>query len=422
MGGSIGPSRTAPRLRRTNVLPMSDVLSLPLDDWDDRRLRELIGRHESQRLELKGPIDPANASHRTDVADEAAGMASTVGGFIIIGSNDADELLELPGIEATEEDAERLRNSLLDLVKPYVLLRGPKLLTADDPARAILVIEVLPHPLGLPASVKGVFRMRVEDSCRPMPYDEVRRRFTGIGDSTAASRLLAEAALDEVRERLQIGHAFTPSFGAAVVPVPSPRDLSLSGRELRDVFQSVVESEKAAWLAIEHPYWGPAEDLLHITATGVRSEVSHFWSWFLAHDASFSAAIDIIGPRTTGGIELGEVWFFWLSAVAARVVAFGAALQNRLGIAGSSHVMIESGPISGLMFDAGSNMRKTRPMQEPSTRVHYEFAIPIRSGTAQAVATEVELFCQRVHDGTGQGLDTPLAADVNEYLRRMLPD
>ena len=153
----------------------------------------------------------------------------------------------------------------------------------------------------------------------------------------------------------------------------------------------------------------------------MRSEVPHFWSWFLQHDGSFCAAIDLIEPRTAESGELGHVLYFWLVAVAARVVAFGAALQHRLGIVGSSLAVIESGPLTALMFDDGGGLRRTSAMQEPPTRVRYAFAMPIRSGTADAIATETAVFGQRVHDGTGQGLDIALPNAIKDYLEALLP-
>ena len=239
------------------VYGVPDPLQTPLDTWDEATLRQLLGRHESRRLELQGQIDPAKATYRRGVADEAAGMASAVGGFIVIGANDGDELTDLPGIDATEDDAQRLRNAMLDLVQPYVLLRGPRLFDSDTPPKKVLVFEVLPHPLGLPISVRGVFRMRVEDACRPMPYNEIRRRFAAAGDEMSAAVARADSAMGSVRERMKVRHSFTPSFAAAVAPLLAPHDLSMSGRELRNTFQELVDAERELWHMVD----SPTEDL-----------------------------------------------------------------------------------------------------------------------------------------------------------------
>ena len=67
--------------------------------------------------------------------------------------------------------------------------------------------------------------------------------------------------------------------------------------------------------------------------------------------------------------ELGDVSFFWLVAVSARVNAFGAALQQTLNVVRSLLAVLESGPITALIFDDGADVSHDSPMQDPSTRV-----------------------------------------------------
>jgi len=92
-------------------------------------------------------------------------------------------------------------------------------------------------------------------------------------------------------------------------------------------------------------------------------------SWFLEHNVPPSAAIDIVGPRTAEWRELGDLWFFWLVAVPARVSAFDAALQQTLDVVCSLLAVLGPGSITALIFGDGADVSHDSPMQDPSTRV-----------------------------------------------------
>jgi hypothetical protein len=48
----------------------------PRHDWDDCSLRSLMGRIETQRFELKGPLNPTNRNDRKNLAERAFGYVS----------------------------------------------------------------------------------------------------------------------------------------------------------------------------------------------------------------------------------------------------------------------------------------------------------------------------------------------------------
>lgn len=97
----------------------SDPLSRPLDDWNQTDLDQLVGRSESEYLELKGSKTDIRSNGRQVVAKAIAGMVSASGGYVVIGTEAGkDGVTAYPGIEVTGADVENFLRSLHDLIRP----------------------------------------------------------------------------------------------------------------------------------------------------------------------------------------------------------------------------------------------------------------------------------------------------------------
>ena len=91
-------------------------LTKPIDDWTAEDLDALRGATESEYLELKGDdVDISSVTGRSIVARAIAGLMSTDGGYLIVGTTSgADEVEGYPGVTATPEEVDALRRSVLD--------------------------------------------------------------------------------------------------------------------------------------------------------------------------------------------------------------------------------------------------------------------------------------------------------------------
>ncbi len=161
---------------------VDDPLQKPLATWSTEDVSSLIGRSESQQLEVKGPeLDITKAGDRKRLAQEFAGMMSADGGLVILGAIENDDVIEgLPGLDIDDPVVARLRSSLLDSVYPHPVVGVRAFPTPEG--SSMVVLQIQPHPLGLPACVDGRFYRRSADQNREMTYDEVRRRFQSSSD------------------------------------------------------------------------------------------------------------------------------------------------------------------------------------------------------------------------------------------------
>ena len=138
---------------------------MPLTQWSDDDLGDLIGRKEGQLLEAKGPeIDLSRPEDRRKLARETAGLASTMGGILVIGAAETGGVVTaLPGIADAGDAESRLRNALRDLVTPLPHIQTRSFVVT--PETSVIVVEVLPDPAGRPVMVSGDgFWMRAEDA------------------------------------------------------------------------------------------------------------------------------------------------------------------------------------------------------------------------------------------------------------------
>lgn len=161
-------------------------------------------------------------------------------------------------IPVSEDEADRLRRSLLDRVRPSGLFAGPVLLDSDTADRKVAVLQAFSHPLGLPASAKGRFWVRVGAETREMNYDEVRRRFLAAGDLTDSTRDRAATILRSVSAPMAARYLELMSarghpeirmlpFAIAFTPLGSPRDLGFSGGDLLSALNRAAELERTSY-------------------------------------------------------------------------------------------------------------------------------------------------------------------------------
>jgi hypothetical protein len=95
-------------------MPNLDPLARPLISWTSSDVDALLGRVEGERLELKGSeTDINSASGRQRIARELAGMISSWGGFIVIGTvAGEDEVTAYPEITVSAAEVDAFRRSL----------------------------------------------------------------------------------------------------------------------------------------------------------------------------------------------------------------------------------------------------------------------------------------------------------------------
>src|SRR5690606_12274375 len=128
---------------------------MPLTQWSDDDLGDLIGRKEGQLLEAKGPeIDLSRPEERRKLARATAGLASTTGGILVICAAETGGVVTaLPGIADAGDAESRLRNALRDLVTPLPHIHTRSFVVT--PETSVIVVEVLPDPAGRPVMVSG---------------------------------------------------------------------------------------------------------------------------------------------------------------------------------------------------------------------------------------------------------------------------
>jgi hypothetical protein len=138
------------------------------------------------------------------------------------------------------------------------------------------VLEVLPHPLGLPGSAGGRFYARSGDETRPLDYREVQRRFASAREATEPVRAATIEAAANASRPIQTHESMRQTttggrqleyepFSIGIAPTSSPWDLGMTGRELLGACAEAAEAEHAAYLEIDRS----AENLLYSGATTV---------------------------------------------------------------------------------------------------------------------------------------------------------
>lgn len=415
---------------------LSDPLIRPVEEWSRTDLDELIGREESLRLELKGSdTNLSSGSGRRKIAREIAAMQSESGGYVIVGTEPgSDVVTAFPGITIERSDVESLRRSLLDLVRPVSLIRGPVMLPADDESSAVLVIEVFPHPAGLPAHADGKFWTRVDSETRPMSYDEVRRRFEELGTDLGPLRERARTALNDVSKPISEGvqkgalerGVTAPDYrpiAVALIPRHPVVDFGRSGRDLRALLQNVGVKEFAHSFSTGLDKQGSAlHDNAIATASGVLVPLAPFEVLQYGHDAVFARAeIGILDPWAGDtGQSLSPA-----SVETAVVRSIAVGLRMITEVAGPAEVLVlaTSGTIPGSIdrYTTGSLPIAGDPAREPGTIANVEFLTSSQGlQAAEAVASGAKLLAQRIYDaGTYESVYVQGAA-VIEYLEAVL--
>lgn len=414
----------------------TDPLLLSVDHWTRSDLDILVGRRESLRLELKGSeTDITAGAERRSIAREIAAMQSEAGGFVVIGTEaGSDAVTAYPGLDVALDEVENLRRSLLDLVRPVSLIRGPVALPADDADRAILVIEVSPHPLALPAFTSNRFWIRVEDEARPMTYEEVRRRFEVVETDLNPMRNRGRAALSEVAvpiteavraaaaERGLDDPQYQP-IAVALVPRHPSVDFGRSGRQLRDALRRIGDAEHAVSRSSGLDEHGSAiHDDAIATSRGAMVSHAPFTVLQFGHDSVFAMSVlGILDPWA--GYSGQALDPRHVEAVLVRSVAVGLRMITEA--AGPSEVLVlaTSGTIPGAIHrsTAGPLPLPVDPARDVGATANLEFVTPSRGQQAvEAVASGAGLLAQRINDaGTFDGVHAQ-EPFVATYLEAML--
>ena len=391
----------------------TDPLARPVEGWSRADLDELVGREETIRLELKGAkLDISSRSGRRKIAREVAGMQSAAGGYIVIGTEPgSDVVTTFPGLAVGEAQIEQLRRSLLDLVQPFSLIRGPVAIPADSPSRKVLVIEVLPHPAGVPAFADDRFWIRTGDESRPMDPDETRRRFETAAleldplrerallaietASTPVTRAIEQAVTERGREAM----IYSP-IAVAVVPRHTMTDFDRSGRDMLALLASEGrdEFEKASRHGLAPG--GPAlHDNAITTAFGVTVPHAPFSFLTYSHDAVLAASsLGILEPWAGHTGQVLDPQF--VERVVVRAIALGLRMIAKVAGPSEALVVATSGTIPGSM--SRSHAGEPLPAdaaRDPGAIASIEFVTASHGSAAvAAVASAARILAQRIHD------------------------
>jgi ribosomal protein S10 len=335
----------------------------------------LIGRVETEYLEVKGSDTDIDGSGRGGLAKELAGMISASGGYVVIGTEPGeDRVSAYPGLDVQPDQIENLRRSLLDRVRPTPIgMRGPVALPADDGTKTVLAIQVFRHPAGLPASADGRYWLRSHDETRPMDYDEVRRRTEAAATGTGAAVLRSSEELKTVGRPIEAFYRdglnrrgkpevpYSP-FRLAVVPQTGTRDLGLTGAELQISLKAAGDADAEAYerSSGETPY-----ALVDLTQSAVVVDGLDFDSEVprrrirFHHDGVFAGAENIVFDPWDSGVSLDS------KEVETMVVRFcGIALRLFQDTVGPTTLYVATE--SGIIPDAPSSIA-THSFETPTS-------------------------------------------------------
>lgn len=393
-----------------------DPLATPLAKWDDQTLTALIGRRENDLLEVKGPdLDVSSRGGRQKVAEGVAGLTSNAGGLLALGADEQDHVLRgLPGLLVDEDEWQDARRSVLDRVRPSPVFADRLFPVAGG--RNVIVLQVRPHPAGLPAAADGVFRVRVGEETRQMGWDEVRRRFQAAASRLEVATKGAEDALSAIG---LLDSRMMALFEVAIVPMAGPLDLGTTAEDLRIAFQRLAAIERPIWeetICAQYPEfrdWHLEDSDFVSRSTGLLVS-TRSWICYIQHDGTVAFGTDAVGDHIHH-LQTPEFALFTLRAFTSmsRFLGFGLAIQRDLGLAGSAMAVAHSGRKDSKVMGEGGV-----PLGLPSTDTAYARELPVRGGSLES-ADFVKVMVRRIRDSTGDpSVDLVYPAHA-EYLIRM---
>lgn len=174
----------------------------------EQELRALLGRGESETLELKSNVPPAD-----QIAHILASMANTQGGILAFGVKEPDRAVgaNVHRAKAMVEAAQRYMAPPLAASTEVLDLDGHPVVLAMVPKTAHLV------------SASGGYYRRVRDRSRPLTADEIRNHaIAEKSDARALMELSSAVAaqtqtIDQLRKDFDSANSPWKKIGIAVV-------------------------------------------------------------------------------------------------------------------------------------------------------------------------------------------------------------
>lgn len=207
--------------------------------WIEHLVRDRVSENVELDFKREVQIDDPNA--RQELAKDAAAMANTIGGAIIIGIDEhkdggesrAGSLVPVP---KAREVASRLRDALVDLIKPPLVEMDVEAVSV--PAGDVVVVWVGQSVVG-PHQVKGRYYKRVGDRRVEMEEFEIRTAYLASAALEDSARQFAQSPEARYGKDLVVG----ATYCTGIVAVPTVRvtvlEESLDGlvREISGVSQ-----------------------------------------------------------------------------------------------------------------------------------------------------------------------------------------
>ena len=365
-----------------------------------------------------------------------AGMSSSAGGLLVIGAKTSrptgsgvDVITAVDGVDIDEEEWRRIRQGILDAVRPTPSLRDATVMLGTG--RRVIFVLVDAEPAGLPCSANGRYWVRVGDQTLPMDWNHVRRRFQAVADR---EKVAARRAVDVITETMHsadwiceyvhggddidLAHDESPFTRVALVPLSGRPDLGTTARSLVGAVEAVVHEEHAIWA--DHtsgqalgmfPFGlGNAERVS--SGTGLLMGGGSSWRIAVLHDGSVGFVCNYIVDNITPHQQssLAATWSEIASWQIARMVGVSLALQRGLDLAGSSHVVFRS----GLSLGEADGIGGERPGL-PQENTVLALDLPIRGG-ATAQSQFVRTVVQRMRDTFGTPSVDVVEPDIEGYL------
>jgi hypothetical protein len=394
---------------------------MPLTQWSDDDLGDLIGRKEGQLLEAKGPeIDLSRPEDRRKLARETAGLASTMGGILVIGAAETGGVVTaLPGIADAGDAESRLRNALRDLVTPLPHIQTRSFVVT--PETSVIVVEVLPDPAGRPVMVSGDgFWMRAEDSTVRMPYSDIELRLQHAADGLARTSERAEELLSSVRPSL-IPTDEVP-MGVALVPVTASMDLGRTAWTMQETWWEIANSAISTWESIDPVLVRNLTPLPEpiVTGHGLSGENSTV-RFDLEFDGGVVGAFPLEDLRGREASPYPDP--YKASVPLTHFLGVSIAVQRRLGVAGP--VLLRF--VSGHSLSADSIASKPDPVTRllaNTQRRSIQFESPLNPWmvTADSAAAALTTFLTRLTDqGSTYPKPPPDLREERRFLAAMLP-
>ena len=159
----------------------------------EQELRSLISRGESESLELKSSVPPAD-----QIANILASMANTQGGVLAIGVKEPDRAVgaNVPRAKAMLEAAQRYMDPPIAATTEVIELDGHPVVLAMVQKTARLV------------SASGGYYKRVGDRSRPLTAEEIRDHAAAEKNDARALTELASAVAAQTQTIDQLRKAF----------------------------------------------------------------------------------------------------------------------------------------------------------------------------------------------------------------------